>query len=123
MMSLSIIKILLPLITSFIVGIIIFPYIIKLLTHMHMWKKKSVAKSIDGRDAVLSAKIHNDENRNVSMTGNILNNNIVNIIEIITPIPPDLGTFLFSSLCIFALNTASLPSIDLATDFFFHICI
>lgn len=71
MMSLSIIKILLPLITSFIVGIIIFPYIIKLLTHMHMWKKKSVAKSIDGRDAVLSAKIHNDENRNVPRSGGI----------------------------------------------------
>lgn len=71
MTSLSIIKILLPLITSFIIGIIIFPYIIKLLTRMQMWKKKSVTKSIDGRDAVLTAKIHNDENKNIPRSGGV----------------------------------------------------
>lgn len=71
MTSLSIIKILLPLITSFTIGLILFPYIIKFLSHMHMWKKKSVAKSIDGKDAVLTAKIHNDENKNIPRSGGV----------------------------------------------------
>ena len=71
MNSLSIIKILLPLITSFIVGLSIFPYIIKWLTNMKMWKKKSVAKSIDGRDAVISASLHNDENKNTPRSGGV----------------------------------------------------
>lgn len=71
MNSLSIIKILLPLITAFFVGLIIFPHIIKMLTSMKMWKKKSVKKSIDGTDATLTAKIHNDENKNVPRSGGL----------------------------------------------------
>ncbi len=71
MNTLSIIKILLPLLTSFFIGIVIFPYIIELLTSLKMWKKKSVQKSIDGRDAPISQKIHDDENRAVPRSGGV----------------------------------------------------
>ncbi len=71
MNTLSIIKILLPLITSFFVGLIIFPYIISYLSSLKMWKKKSVEKTIDGREATISNKLHNDENKNVPRSGGL----------------------------------------------------
>lgn len=71
MNSLSIIKILLPLISSFIIGLAIFPLVIKQLTDWKMWKKKSVEKTIDGRVAEISSKLHNDENKNVPRSGGI----------------------------------------------------
>ncbi len=71
MNSLSIIKILLPLITAFFAGLMLFPSIIRTLTKFKMWKKKSVAKSIDGTDAIFTAKIHNDENRNIPRSGGL----------------------------------------------------
>ncbi len=71
MNTLSIIKILLPLITSFFIGLIIFPHVISFLTNLKMWKKKSVEKTIDGREATISSKLHNDENKSTPRSGGV----------------------------------------------------
>ena len=69
MLSLDPFKVLLPAIVSFIIGIFIAPFIIKILVKNKIWKKKSVSKSIDGKEASITAKIHNDEEKKLPRMG------------------------------------------------------
>lgn len=54
-------KILLPAIIAFLMGISIAPSFIKFLTKYKLWKKKNVSTTIDGKLATITAAIHNDE--------------------------------------------------------------
>lgn len=65
-------KIFIPSIITFIVGIIVTPFLSHFLYTHKMWKKKSVQKTIDGHDALLSQKIHNDDIRLVPRMGGII---------------------------------------------------
>ncbi len=60
---LDIIKLMLPAVISFVVGILVSPLVYKFLAKFDIRKHKSVSKSIDGRPATLVAKLHNDEGR------------------------------------------------------------
>jgi phospho-N-acetylmuramoyl-pentapeptide-transferase len=66
------VSILLPAIFTFIIGILIAPIISDFLYKNEMWKKKSVLKSIDGKEAALSMKIHNDESKKTPRMGGLI---------------------------------------------------
>ncbi len=68
-MTINTIKILLASITTFAIAYSIAPGYIKFLTKQEIWKKKSVAKTTDGHEATITAKLHNDENKKVPRMG------------------------------------------------------
>lgn len=65
-------SILAPAITTFIIGILITPTITDLLYKYKIWKKSSVIKSIDGKEATISAALHNDTNVKVPRMGGLV---------------------------------------------------
>ncbi len=69
MLELDSFKVLLPAVISFLFGILIAPTIGRFLVANKLWKKKNVHKTIDGKDATLTAAIHNDEKAPVPRMG------------------------------------------------------
>jgi phospho-N-acetylmuramoyl-pentapeptide-transferase len=67
--SLSLFKVLLPALVSFIIGICIARPLISFLTVHKIWKKKSVKTSLDGAVATITAALHNDEERKLLRMG------------------------------------------------------
>ncbi len=72
MLSLNIIKILLPSAFSFLIGIALAPHVAKILYSYELWKKKSVEKTIDGKEATISSRLHNDEAKKTPRLGGII---------------------------------------------------
>lgn len=72
MLALDPFKVLLPAVLSFIIGVIIAPAIGRFLTRHQLWKKKNVSKTIDGKDATITASLHNDEKAPVPRLGGIV---------------------------------------------------
>lgn len=68
----DIVKIFLPSIIAFICGIIMTPPLTNFLYKNKMWKKSSVKKTIDGKDATISASLHKDEIKKVPRMGGIV---------------------------------------------------
>lgn len=68
-MTTNAIKILLASIATFTIAYSIAPLYIKYLNKHEMWKKKSVEKTTDGHDAIITRGIHNDENKKVPRLG------------------------------------------------------
>lgn len=68
----DVVKITLPAIIAFCIGIIGTPILTFYLYKYEMWKKSSVAKTLDGGQATLSSKLHNDEIRRVPRMGGII---------------------------------------------------
>lgn len=69
MLALDPFKVLLPAVISFIIGIIIAKPLATFLVKNKLWKKKNVTKTIDGKEATISAKLHNDEGNPVPRLG------------------------------------------------------
>ena len=65
-------KVLLPAVISFLVGIFIAPALGRFLVRHKLWKKKNVHKTIDGKDATITASLHNDENAPVPRMGGVV---------------------------------------------------
>jgi len=70
--TINIVKIFLPALVAFILGIIITPCISDFLYKHHMWKKKSVAVATDGGATPISSALHNDEARKTPRMGGIV---------------------------------------------------
>ncbi len=66
------VKILVPAAFTFIVGMLITPYISDFLYRHGMWKKTSVQKTFDGQVATISQKLHNDEGRKTPRMGGVV---------------------------------------------------
>jgi phospho-N-acetylmuramoyl-pentapeptide-transferase len=66
------VKIFLPAGVAFIVGMMITPFVSNMLYKRELWKKSSVSKTIDGREATISSKLHDDEGRKVPRMGGII---------------------------------------------------
>lgn len=69
MLALDPFKVLLPAVISFLIGILIAPTIGRFLIANKLWKKKNVTKTIDGKDATITASLHNDEQAPVPRLG------------------------------------------------------
>ncbi len=72
MVILDPIKVILPAIVAFVVGILLAPTVVRTLERFQIWKKKSVTKTIDGKDAHITASLHNDEERHLLRMGGIV---------------------------------------------------
>jgi phospho-N-acetylmuramoyl-pentapeptide-transferase len=69
LISLSLFKVLLPALVSFIIGIFIATPLISALRAHQIWKKKSVKNSMDGTIATITSALHNDEERKLLRMG------------------------------------------------------
>ncbi len=119
-------EIFVPTIIAFFIGIIITPIISHYLYKWHLWKKTSVAKTTDGREATISSKLHNDEFRKTPRMGGIIvwasvliTIYLLYVLSLIYPY--DFGKLSFLSrnqtwLPLFTLISASL--VGLIDDFF-----
>lgn len=72
MLGLDPFKVLLPAVISFLIGVVVAPSVGRFLTRYKLWKKKNVTKTIDGKDATITASLHNDENSPVPRMGGIV---------------------------------------------------
>src|SRR5512133_1523748 len=72
MFALDPFKVLLPAIISFTIGIIFAPILGRFLIENKLWKKKNVKKTIDGKEATITALLHNDENAPVPRLGGVV---------------------------------------------------
>ncbi len=66
------VKIFTPAIMSFIIGMAITPLVTHYMYEWKLWKKKSVPKTTDGKEASISQSIHNDEERKVPRMGGLV---------------------------------------------------
>lgn len=71
-MEINIIKIILPSVIAFLVGILGTPTLTNFLYKHKMWKKTGVKVAIDGTSATISSKLHNDEERKTPRMGGIV---------------------------------------------------
>lgn len=71
-MDINVIKILIPTAMSFFIGIAMTPLLTNFLYKHKMWKKMSVKRTIDGREATISSKLHNDEERKTPRMGGVV---------------------------------------------------
>ena len=72
MFALDPFKVLLPAVVSFLIGIVLAPMIGRFLVRNRLWKKKSVQRTIDGKEATITASLHNDELVPVPRLGGIV---------------------------------------------------
>ncbi len=68
----NIVKILVSSAFSFCIGLLITPVLTKYLYQAKMWKKSSVKKSLDGREATITKLLHNDEERKTPRMGGVV---------------------------------------------------
>ncbi len=66
------VKIFVPAVAAFIVGMGMTPIITHYLYKWQLWKKISVEKTIDGREATISSKLHGDEVRKTPRMGGVI---------------------------------------------------
>lgn len=71
-MTIDVIKVLLPAIAAFTVGIALTPLLTHYLYKHKAWKKRSTSVSVDGSPAPISQKLHNDENKKTPRMGGII---------------------------------------------------
>lgn len=72
MLALDPFKVILPAIVSFTIGIIFAPILGRFLIRNQLWKKKNVVKTIDGKEATITALLHNDEKAPVPRLGGVV---------------------------------------------------
>lgn len=68
----DIVKILIPAITSFVIGIFITPGITNYLYSKEMWKKKAGKVGLDGKETAVFNKLHKDKEVNTPRMGGIV---------------------------------------------------
>lgn len=68
----DILKIIISSVLSFVIGMVITPYVSLVLYKYKLWKKKSVSIATDGANATLTTKLHNDEERKVPRMGGVI---------------------------------------------------
>ncbi|HBB44006.1 MAG: Phospho-N-acetylmuramoyl-pentapeptide-transferase [Parcubacteria group bacterium GW2011_GWA1_44_13] len=71
-MPIDVVKIFLATTTAFFVGIAITPFLTSFLYRHKMWKKTSVRLTMDGKEATISGKLHNDEERKTPRMGGVV---------------------------------------------------
>lgn len=70
--QIDLIKILVPAVVTFAFGIMITPVLTHYMYRYQLWKKRGVKKTIDGRPATISNRLHNDEAVRVPRMGGLV---------------------------------------------------
>lgn len=68
----DVVKIFIPPVLSFILGLAITPAISYYLHKYKLWKKSSVKRTIDGREATITASLHNDDQKKTPRMGGVI---------------------------------------------------
>jgi phospho-N-acetylmuramoyl-pentapeptide-transferase len=68
----DVVKTILPAVLAFVVGMFATPFLTDWLYANKMWKKSSVQKTMDGQEASITNKLHNDEDRKTPRMGGII---------------------------------------------------
>ncbi len=68
----DILKIFIPFATAFFLGIAMTPILTHYLYKHKMWKKNSVRRAVDGREATISQSLHRDEDKHVPRMGGVI---------------------------------------------------
>lgn len=71
-MIIDVVKIFLPTAVAFFIGIAMTPILTGFLYRHKMWKKSSVKLTVDGREATITGKLHNDTERKLPRMGGIV---------------------------------------------------
>lgn len=71
-MPLDVVKVLVPAVVAFIIGVLSTPLLTHYLYKYKMWKKSSVRLTMDGQAATISSKLHNDEERKTPRMGGVV---------------------------------------------------
>lgn len=71
-MSLDIVKIFVPSIIAFLLGILLSPKLIEVLQKYRLWKKKNIELATDGTPATLSKQLYNDEEKKTPRFGGVI---------------------------------------------------
>lgn len=71
-MPIDVVKIFATTATAFFVGIAVTPILTAFLYRHKMWKKSSVKLTMDGKEATISSKLHNDEERKTPRMGGVV---------------------------------------------------
>lgn len=71
-MTVNVLKVLIPSIVSFVIGVGITPIVTHYLYKYKMWKKKSVQNATGGGASTITSQIHDDEKRKVPRMGGIV---------------------------------------------------
>jgi UDP-N-acetylmuramyl pentapeptide phosphotransferase/UDP-N-acetylglucosamine-1-phosphate transferase len=71
-MILDVIKVLLPAIIAFLIGILMTPTFTNFLYKKEMWKKKIKSKATDGRDTPIFSQLHKDKEVGTPRMGGVL---------------------------------------------------
>lgn len=71
-MIIDVVKVFMPSTVAFILGIAITPLVTNYLYAHKLWKKKSVEKTIDGKEALISASLHRDEEKRTPRMGGVV---------------------------------------------------
>ncbi len=66
------VKVILPAVLTFIIGMLFTPIWANFLYSRKMWKPVSVKKTLDGHDATISGKLHDDENKKTPRMGGVI---------------------------------------------------
>lgn len=71
-MPIDVVKIFVTTSTAFFIGIAITPFLANFLYRNKIWKKTSVKLTMDGLEATISSKLHNDEERKTPRMGGVV---------------------------------------------------
>lgn len=71
-MPIDVVKIFVTASMAFFIGIAITPFLTNFLYRHKMWKKTSVKLTMDGLEATISSKLHNDEERKTPRMGGVV---------------------------------------------------
>ncbi len=71
-MSSELMQIIIPTFVTFIVGILITPFVSSFLYKHKMWKTRSVQKTTDGFNAIITSKLHSDDTKQTPRMGGII---------------------------------------------------
>lgn len=114
-METNLIKVILPSVVSFVIGIAFTPFLTNFLYNHRMWKKKSVSKTIDGKEATISASLHKDEQKKTPRMGGIVVwfSTLITISVIWLLAEINGGTGIFSKLDFLSRNQTWIPLLTL----------
>lgn len=113
-MHTDIVKIILPSILAFTVGIMGTPLLTHYLYKHKMWKKKSVQKATDGTTASITASLHRDEERKTPRMGGVViwasSLLVLGFISLLASIFPET---IFAKLSFFSRDQTWIPAFTL----------
>ena len=113
-MPINVVKIFLLTAFAFFVGIMGTPFLTSFLYKHKMWKVSGVKKTLDGREATISSKLHNDEERKTPRMGGVVVWGSVTITVLLFFVLSELfPSSVFSKLSFLSRNQTWLPFLTL----------